>query len=146
MTGAGKKFTFRLKRLFQFSSSLFNPTLEVGVGEAQALMQIKNAHCHTHARDEPVSVERFVEEIVNAGIHCVQIVGFSRARRNQDDVSEARCFLGTNSSAELQPVDTRHHPIGDNQLVVPAFPCFPGIKPIRGFDDAVSQLDEGRVK
>ena len=52
----------------------------VGIGEAQALMQIKNAHCHTHACDEPVAVERFVEEIINAGIHRVQIVGFSRAR------------------------------------------------------------------
>ena len=48
---------------------------------------------------------------VNAGIHRVQIVGFSRARGNQDDVSEARCFLGANSSAEFQPVDTRHHPM-----------------------------------
>ena len=79
MTGAGKKVTFRLKRLFEFCNTLFNPTLEVGIGEAQALMQIKNAHCHTHARDEPVSVEPFVEGIVNAGIHRVQIVGFSRA-------------------------------------------------------------------
>ena len=78
-----------------------NPKLEVGIGQAQALMQIKNTHCHTHARDEPVSVEWFVEEIVNPGIHRVQIVGLSRARGNQDDVSEARCFLGANSSAEL---------------------------------------------
>src|SRR5438132_978153 len=35
-------------------------------------MQIKNAHCHTHARDEPVSVEWFAEEIVNPAIHRVE--------------------------------------------------------------------------
>ena len=66
MTGAGKKFTFHLKRLFQFSSTLFNPTLQIGIGEAQALMQIKDAHCHADAREEPVSFEWFAQEIVNA--------------------------------------------------------------------------------
>jgi len=62
------------------AATFWNLSDTVGIGEAQALMQIKNAHCHTHACDEPVAVERFVEEIVNAGIHRVQIVGFSRAR------------------------------------------------------------------
>jgi len=68
------------------------------------------------------------------------------ARGNQDDVSEACWFLGANSSAKLQPVDTRHHPIGDDQLVVLAFPCFSGITPIPDFGDAVPQSDQGRVK
>ena len=89
--------------------------------------------------------EWFAEEIVNAGIHRVQIVGFSRAHGNQDDVSETLSFLGANSSAELQPVDTRHHPIGDDELVVLAFPCFPRFTPICDFGDAVSQLDQGRA-
>ena len=31
---AGKKFTFHLKRLFQLSSALFNPTLQVAIDEA----------------------------------------------------------------------------------------------------------------
>ena len=29
-------------------------------------MQIKDAHCHTDAREEPVSFEWFAQEIVNA--------------------------------------------------------------------------------
>src|SRR2546423_14302852 len=102
MTGTGKKFTFHPKRLFQFSSALSDPTLEVGIGESQALMQIKNSHRHTYACNEAASFEWLAEEDVNAGIHRVQIVGFSPARGNQDYVSEAPCLLRPNSSAEVQ--------------------------------------------
>src|ERR1700720_1657252 len=66
VTGARKKFALCLQCLFQFGSSLFHSTLKVGVGEAQALMQIKDAHCPTDAREEPVSFEWFAEEIANA--------------------------------------------------------------------------------
>src|SRR5216684_3532447 len=108
VTDTREKLTFCMKRFFQFSRALADATLEICVGEAQAFMQLENACCHTHSGNKLIFVEWFADEVIHTRSHCVEVVGFSRAGSEQNNVSEVRTFIKANSSAKFQTIHVRH--------------------------------------
>lgn len=89
---------------------------------------------------ELVRVKGLVGEVVGARAHRLEVVLLPTERGEQDDVGVPRAVLGADAAGELDAVEVRHHPVGDDERHVLALEDRPGLLPVRRGQDLVAEL------
>ena len=130
MTRAGKEFALRLERGGGFLRALTDAVLQIGIGRAQAGVQLQNTFRHAHPRRDGVLFIGLRDEVIRPGGHRLEVVGPPGARGEQRNVSVVGERLGADAAAEVEPVKIGHHPVGDDELKSAALPCVPSLTAI----------------
>jgi hypothetical protein len=89
---------------------------------------------------ELVGIERLVGEVVRSRPHRLEVVLLPAQRGQENDVGVPRPVLGADSAAELDAVENRHHPVGDDQRHVLAGEDRPRLLAVGRRHDVVAEL------
>ena len=89
---------------------------------------------------ELVGIERLAGEVVRSRPHRLEVVLLPAQRGQEDDVGVPRPVLGADSAAELDAVEIRHHPVGDDQRHVLAVEDRPRLLAVCRRHDVVAEL------
>jgi hypothetical protein len=120
--------------------------LEIGVREPQLLVHGKDTSSHPQARHELFFLERFRDEVIRACLHSFEVIGSAGPGCEQDDIGETLACVRTNSTAELQTIELRHHPIANDDVLQVSLPYVPGIAAAFRFVHGVAETGQSRTQ
>src|SRR5258705_135049 len=131
------------------SSETF-PSMDSTVARSASMWMETPAACacafqHGQGSVELIRVDRLGREVVRARFHRLEVALLPFQRGQQDDVGVPRAVLGADSTTQLEAVEVRHHPVGDDERHVILLENRPGLLTVRHRHDFMAEAGQALV-